>query len=35
MISIEQNAIVKIFSELAVVIAPPSLIGSIYDMTSR
>ncbi len=32
MISIEQNAIIKIFSVAAVVFLPPTLIASIYGM---
>jgi magnesium transporter len=32
MISIEQNAIIKIFSVVAVVFLPPTLIASIYGM---
>jgi magnesium transporter len=32
MISIEQNAIIKIFSVTAVIFLPPTLIASIYGM---
>ena len=32
MITIEQNAIIKIFSVAAVVFLPPTLIASIYGM---
>ena len=32
MINIEQNAIIKIFSVVAVVFLPPTLIASIYGM---
>jgi hypothetical protein len=32
MIAIEQNAIIKIFSVVAVVFLPPTLIASIYGM---
>ncbi len=32
MISIEQNAIIKFFSVMAVVFMPPTLIASIYGM---
>lgn len=32
MISIEQNAIIKIFSVAAVVFLPPTLVASIYGM---
>jgi magnesium transporter len=32
MISIEQNAIIKIFSVAAVIFLPPTLVASIYGM---
>ena len=32
MINIEQNAIIKIFSVVAVVFLPPTMIASIYGM---
>ena len=35
MISIEQNAIIKIFSVVAVVFLPPTLIASVYGMNFR
>ena len=35
MISIEQNAIIKIFSIASVVLLPPTLIASIYGMNFR
>jgi magnesium transporter len=35
MISTEQNAIIKIFSVVAVVFLPPTLIASIYGMNFR
>jgi magnesium transporter len=35
MISIEQNAIIKIFSVVAVIFLPPTLVASIYGMNFR
>jgi magnesium transporter len=35
MITIEQNAIIKIFSVAAVVFLPPTLIASIYGMNFK
>jgi magnesium transporter len=35
MISIEQNAAMKLFSWVAVILMPPTLIGSIYGMNFR
>jgi len=35
LINIEQNAIIKIFSVLAIVLMPPTLIASIYGMNFR
>jgi magnesium transporter len=32
MINIEQNQIIKIFSVLAVVLLPPTLVGTVYGM---
>ncbi|TIN57234.1 MAG: magnesium transporter, partial [Mesorhizobium sp.] len=32
MISIEQNAIIKIFSVAAVIFLPPTLVASVYGM---
>ena len=35
MINIEQNQIIKIFSVLAVVLLPPTLVGTIYGMNFK
>jgi magnesium transporter len=35
MISTEQNQIIKLFSVMAVVLLPPTLIASIYGMNFR
>jgi magnesium transporter len=35
MINNEQNTIIKIFSVLAVVLLPPTLVGTIYGMNFR
>ena len=35
MISIEQNQIIKLFSVMAVVLLPPTLIASIYGMNFK
>ena len=35
MISIQQNAIIKIFSVAAVIVLPPTLVASIYGMNFR
>jgi magnesium transporter len=35
MVSLEQNRIVKIFSVLAVIFMPPTLVASIYGMNFR
>jgi len=35
MVSIEQNQIIKLFSVVAVILLPPTLVASIYGMNFR